>query len=67
MWLTILGALSSGLSILNKWLKSWDWKGGEASEKAKQAEVDRDAREAMEDVDRPSEPDVIDRLRDGEF
>ncbi len=55
--------LSSGLSVLNKLLPSWEWKGGQAAAERDQAERTADAQARMDAVAPVSERDVVERLR----
>ena len=63
MFGSILGILSGGLRIVNKLLPSWEWKGGQAAERARQSKEAADDRAEMDAVPAPSERDVVDRLR----
>ncbi len=59
--------LSSGLSVLNKLLPSWEWKGGEAAAERDQSERTADAQDRMDAVPAPTERDTSKRLRKGRF
>ena len=67
MWSAALVGLSRVLSIVDKLLPDWLWKGGQATERAAQAQETADARKAMADVDRPDERDTTDKLRRGRY
>ncbi len=59
--------LSSGLSVLNKLLPSWEWKGGEAAADARHAKETADGKARMDAVPAPDEQSTRDRLRKGKF
>ena len=50
MWGAILGILSRGLSILDKFLPSWEWKGGRAESDARHAKEARDVSEKQLEI-----------------
>ncbi len=62
MWRAILEILARGLSVINKLLPSWEWKGGQASaearamakalERGRRANEIKDGARAMSDAER---------------
>ncbi len=66
MWTAIFGILSKGLSVLNKLLPSWEWKGGQASAEAKAAkEANRVLQEQLEIAAEPNatRAELLERMR----
>ena len=67
MWTAIVSILSSGLSVLNKLLPSWEWKGGQAAaerDAAKgSADAGRQARTIEDEVRRMDGAALDDELR----
>ena len=67
MWKLVLSLLTNSLTMLNKLVPSWEWKGGRAEEKSRNAEEYTKKQARIDTVSAPTERDTIDSLRRGEF
>ncbi len=67
MWSALASAVGGAIRLLLALLPNRDWKGGQAESDARHAEDLQDARERMDEVDRPDARSTGERLRDGTF